>query len=686
MTDSNDFDIQPGKPLPFGVTTTPEGVNFAIASKGAEACTLVLFERGAPEPMTQIAIPDSFKVGDVFAVTVLDLDPNAVEYGFRFEGPDDVFRRFDPDVIVLDPYAREIGGHDEWGNDSHRDDAYPYRARIAETEFNWEEDRPLERPIEDCIIYEMHVRAFTRDDSAEVDHPGTYAAIKENIPYLKELGVNCVELMPIADFDEFINAQQTESGEWMFNYWGYNPISFFAPKAGYAASDSAREELKDLIKALHENDIEVILDVVYNHTAEGNGEGPVISFKGIDNDVYYLLNEDGEYYNFTGVGNTFNANHPRARHLILESLRHWVLEYHVDGFRFDIAAALTRDLGGAPMDQPPLPREIAEDPILECTKLIAEPWDADMLYHLGSFPGFGEWAEWNAKYRDTIRRFLRGDEGQVEKLASAMLGSPDLYGGRGPIASVNFITAHDGFTLMDLVSYEEKHNDPPCAEDGGVDENYSRNYGEEGPTDDEATQAVRRRQIKNAVGLLMMSQGTPMLLMGDEIGRTQEGHNNGFCLDNPQGWINWELREENGDLFAFFKACIAFRMAHPVLRGGHFIKDGAPAGQKSDDPDIFWHGVKPGEPDWSEESRELAFTLRGDRAKGGLAKDQDIYMAMNMSEEEHTFEVPEPPNGGEWYIFVNTSADEVHEPGSEPPLEDDSARLMAHSIIILVAK
>ncbi|NEP03605.1 MAG: glycogen debranching enzyme, partial [Okeania sp. SIO4D6] len=466
-TDSHgDFKLRSGKPFPFGATLVPGGVNFSIFSSNATSCTLVLFQKGALQPMAEIPFPEKFKIGNVYCMIVFDLNIENIEYGYRMDGPNNFQEGqwFDKSKILMDPYAKIIGGRDVWGVFPNWDDNYQHRARIAYDDFDWENDRPLEIPPEDQIIYEMHVRSFTAHPSSGVKHPGTFAAIREKIPYLKELGVNSVELMPIYEFDEFENSRPSPiTGEMLYNYWGYSTVGFFAPKAGYAATGKSgmqMDELKTLIKELHKNGIEVILDVVFNHTAEGNENGPTISFRGIDNKVYYMLTPEGYYYNFSGCGNTINCNNPIVRGVVLDCLRYWASEYHIDGFRFDLASILGRDPWGAPLANPPLLETLAFDPILANCKLIAEAWDAGGLYQVGSFPAFGRWAEWNGKYRDAIRKFIKGDC-TVGEMAQRLQGSPDLYAwqGRAPATSINFITAHDGFTLADMVSYNGKHNE-----------------------------------------------------------------------------------------------------------------------------------------------------------------------------------------------------------------------------------
>lgn len=688
------FDIYPGDALPFGATPKYGGVNFSIYSRYATSCTLVLFRQGEITPFAEIPIPKSYRVGDVFAIGVRGLDYRQIEYGYRMDGPNIPIQGlvFDPSAIVMDPYSKAAGGRIVWGKQFDVNNKFQHRSRIIDDVFDWGDDRPLRTPIEDLIIYEMHVRGFTQHPSAGATFPGTYHAIQEKIHYLKELGINCVELMPVFEFDEFENYRiRPDTGEMLLNYWGYAPVTFFAPKAGYAAGmapGSEVNELKSLIKALHANGIEVILDVVFNHTAEGNEKGPIISFKGIDNSIYYILTPDGYYYNFSGTGNTFNCNHPRVRNLILDCLRYWVAEYHVDGFRFDLASVMTRDVNGMPLPDPPLLRDMVDDPILSGTKLIAEPWDADGLYHLGRFPAYGRWAEWNGQYRDTIRRFLKGDLGQAQAMSQAMTGSPTLYAGRGPIATINFITAHDGFTLMDLVSYNQKVNKDNYENgDSGANNNYSWNCGVEGPTNDAKINTLRHRQIKNALIMLLTSQGVPMVLMGDEMGRTQRGNNNAYCQDNPISWMDWDFIQKNIDIFEFYKACIAFRRRHPVLRNGYFLRgeDYADKGR----PDLTWHGVKLNKPDFTGTSRTLAFMLNGDYGKGGLAPDNHIYIAINMYWKGYRFDLPHLSKRQNWHVFANTGRanGEIHQPDTEPRLENQKSILVrGRSIVVLVGK
>jgi glycogen operon protein len=469
-------------------------------------------------------------------------------------------------------------------------------------------------------------------------------------------------------------------------------VGFFAPKAGYAATGKLGmqvDELKALVKELHKNGIEVFLDVVFNHTAEGNEKGPYISFRGIDNKTYYMLTPEGYYFNFSGTGNTLNCNNPIVRNMVLDCLRYWAAEYHIDGFRFDLASILGRDPWGAPLSNPPLLESLAYDPILAKCKLIAEAWDAGGLYQVGSFPAYGRWAEWNGKYRDALRKFLKGEMGLAGEMVQRLQGSPDLYAGRGATATINFITAHDGFTLYDLFAYNEKHNH--ANGEGGMDganDNESWNCGWEGETDDPGINALRRRLIKNAVAILMVSQGVPMVTMGDEFGRTQYGNNNTFCHDNELSWVDWKLKEKNEDIFEFFKNSLHFRHSHPALRNRWHLsnQDGVGSGY----PDISWHGVKPWQPDMSPGSRMLAFMLCGKNARGGRQPDDYIYVAMNMHWETHWFDLPSLPDGRQWHVFANTAAAhgfEIVQPGSEPMLENQAGLLVGdRSVVILVGR
>lgn len=684
--------IRAGRVYPFGASRVPGGVNFSVFSRYATDCTLVLFERGAKEPFAEIPFPDDFRIGNVYTMIVFDLDYEMIEYGFRMDGPFDPRHghRFDKEQILLDPYARVIGGRDVWLNGHDHDDIYPHRARISYDDFDWQHDLPLETPIEDLIIYEMHVRSFTAHESSGVKQPGTYAAIIEKIPYLKELGVNAIELMPVFEFDEYENTRiNPMTGEPLVNYWGYSSVGFFAPKAGYAATGVLGmqvDEFKNLVKELHANGIEIILDVVFNHTAEGNEEGPTISFRGIDNKTYYMLTPDGKYFNFSGTGNTLNCNNPIVRGMILDCLRYWAAEYHIDGFRFDLAAILGRDPLGYPLPNPPLLETLAYDPVLAHIKLIAEAWDAGGLYQVGTFPSYGRWAEWNGKYRDAVRKFIKSDENIVGEIGQRVQGSPDLYYGRGPTASINFITAHDGFTMRDLMSYNHKHN-YANGEDNrdGTDDNHSWNCGVEGETDDPDILNLRARQVKNAFAVLLTSIGVPMILMGDEMGRTKQGNNNTYCHDNDLNWLDWSLLQENEGLFNFVKGLINFRRVHPVLRRRtHFVhQDVIGSGY----PDISFHGTKAWQPNWARGSRTLAFMLDGSHSEKG--QDDFIYVAMNFYWEGLAFELPKLPVSLRWHIVANTymaPPHDIHPLGQEPVHHGRTFVLGARSVIILVGR
>ena len=689
------YRLRPGKPVPFGATMVPGGANFSIYSSHATSCTLVLFDKGAPQPRIEIPFPEEFRIGDVWSMVVYGLDYEEIEYGYRMDGPFDPRSgdRFNSTKILSDPYARALGGRDVWGKEPDWNDIYQHRSRLVLDDFDWEDDRPLEIPAEDLVVYEAHVRGFTKHPSSDVKFPGTFAGLRQKISYLKELGVNCIELLPVYEFDEFENSKISEAtGQLLMQYWGYSTVGFFAPKAGFAATGKIGmqvDEFKALVKELHRNGIEVFLDVVFNHTAEGNEMGPYISFRGLDNRVYYMLTPDGYYFNFSGTGNTLNCNNPIVRGMVLDCLRYWAAEYHIDGFRFDLAAILGRDPLGYPLPNPPLLETLAFDPVLAKCKLIAEAWDAGGLYQVGSFPAYFRWGEWNGKYRDTMRKFLKGETGLVSQVAQRLTGSPDLYAGRGATASVNFFIAHDGFTLMDLVSYNEKHNwaNGENNNDGGND-NDSWNCGWEGPTDDPGINTLRRRQIKNAVSMLMVSQGMPMILMGDEIGRTQQGNNNTYCQDNDLNWMDWTQLESNAELFRFFKNVIAFRHAHPVLRNRwHFSnRDYVGSGYA----DITWHGTKAWSADWSDDNRLMAFMLCGKHARGGAVQDNYVYVAMNMHWEGQWCELPGLPSGMQWHVFANTGApspEDIWEPGSEPLLSDQHGLLVGdRSVVILVGK
>ncbi len=684
-----------GRVLPFGATLVPNGVNFSVFSSAATSCTLVLFNKNEEVPYAEIPLPDEFRVGNVYAIIVFGLDYENIEYGYRMDGPYDPQNghRFDKQAVLSDPYAKAIGGRDRWRDDSNLKRNYPFRSRLVFDDFDWEEDNPLETPMEDLIIYEIHVRGFTSHPSSGVRHRGTFAAIREKIPYLRDLGINCVELMPIYEFDEFEHSRTNpDTGDLLVNYWGYSTLNFFAPKAGYAATGKygmAVDELKTLIKELHRNGIEVILDVVFNHTAEGDHRGPTISFRGIDNKTYYMLTPDGYYFNFSGTGNTLNCNHPVVRNTVLDCLRYWASEYHIDGFRFDLASILGRAQDGSPLNNPPLLESLAHDPILAKCKLIAEAWDAGGLYQVGAFPAYGRWAEWNGKYRDTVRKFLKGDHNTVGQLSQCMQGSPEMYLHRGTTAGINFITCHDGFTLYDLFAYNEKHNWANGENNqDGCNDNFSWNCGWEGETDDTAVNLLRHRQIKNALTILMLSQGVPMILMGDEMGRTQKGNNNTYCHDSDFNWLDWSLVRENFDLFSFARHIINFRRQHPILRSKeHYCNRDY---KESGYADITFHGTKAWHADWSESNTVFAFMLDGHQAKNGFVKDDAIYVAANMHWDALDFELPQLSENRKWHLSVNTSMvppETFYPLNSEPVLENQSGFIVGgRSVIVLIGK
>ena len=567
----NGFKVRPGLYEQNGATAIPSGVNFTVPTNSGTSVELLLFRNREDEPYAVIPFPETYRIGNVYSMIVFDLNIEEFEYAYRVDGPYDKEKGliFDKNRILLDMYAKSVTGQSEWGK--KRSSKSFYKARVVRNDFDWGSEPNPNIGLEDLVIYEMHVRGFTKDISSGVKYPGTFAGVMEKIPYLKDLGVNAVELMPIFEFDE-IKDNRKYNDEILVDYWGYNPISFFAPNTSYAAKtedNSSGTELKKLIKRLHDNGIECLLDVVFNHTAEGNELGPSISFKGFDNNVYYMLTPRGEYYNFSGCGNTLNCNHPVVRYMILECLRYWVTDYHVDGFRFDLASILGRNEDGSPMSNAPLLQNLAYDQILADVKLIAEAWDAGGLYQVGTFPSWNRWAEWNGKYRDDMRDFLKGDIGLMPVAARRIAGSKDIYNPehRGENASVNFINCHDGFTLWDMYCYNHKHNEANGWNNtDGADDNRSWNCGWEGETDNEYINKLRYRLCKNAMTTLLMSRGTPMFLAGDEFLNTQYGNNNTYCQDSPISWLEWGQLEKNREHFRFTRHLIKFRNEHPVIR------------------------------------------------------------------------------------------------------------------------
>ena len=678
----NGFQIRPGFFREFGAVAIPGGVNFTIHTHGATSCELLLFHRKAEEPYAVIPFPESYRIGFCYSMIVFDLDIEEFEYAYRLDGPYDEKKglRFDKNKILLDPYARAVTGQSQWGHVNNAQ--HGYRARVVQSNFDWGDQRHHSIPMEDLIIYELHVRGFTMDESSGVKHHGTFEGLREKIPYLKELGVNAVELMPIFEFDEMRDVRLIDENE-LIDFWGYNPVSFFAPNTSYCSSmEYNREglELKTLIKDLHDNGIEVILDVVFNHTAEGNEFGPCFSFKGFDNNIYYMLTPDGHYYNFSGCGNTLNCNHPVVRDMILECLRYWVIEYRVDGFRFDLASILGRNDDGTPLSQPPLLRSLAFDSILGNVKLIAEAWDAGGLYQVGSFPSWKRWAEWNGRYRDDMRRFLKGDDFLAQTAAARITGSPDLYDPayRGGNASINFLTCHDGFTLYDLYSYNQKHNEANgWGNTDGADDNNSWNCGVEGETDDPAILALRKRLMKNACAVLLCSRGTPMFLSGDEFADTRYGNNNPYCQDNLISWLDWSLLKKNKDLFDFFQYMIQFRKDHPVIR-----KDLEPSYLGV--PAMSTHGLTPDETNFSGDSHVVCVRFAGYNET--TQKEDLVYLAVNSGWFPVTLTLPELPEHYEWKVAVNTGDPKCQffHKNSMPTVES-KIFLGERSVIIFVA-
>lgn len=647
---TDDFGFQRGHALPFGATIERGGINFSIYARYATDVTLVFFLPGEEEEIAAFPLDGKInRTGDVWHVFITGLNPG-IEYAYKISGPQTNHHRHNANLLLADPYALALNGRTTWADSKHSDTLFR-RAILVNKEYDWEFDQPINRPLADSIIYELHVRSFTQDNSSKVKNSGTFKGLIEKIPYLVELGITAVELLPITEFDELDNNRiNPDTGATLRNLWGYHPLSFFAIKSGYAADNALGSEInefKDLVKALHAAGIEVILDVVYNHSGEGDHRGPTYSLKGIDNSTYYMLSDDGSYMNFSGCGNTINCNHPYVRHFIMDSLRYWVTEMHVDGFRFDLASILGRDQQGNVLDSPPLLEQIAGDPVLASTKLIAEAWDAAGLYQVGSFPNWGRWAEWNGHFRDDVRRFVRGDSGMVGKLANRLAGSSDLYQfGRDPGHGINFVTSHDGFTLHDLVSYNDKHNWGNGEGNGdGDNNNLSWNCGAEGETDDLNITLLRERQIRNLTTLLLISRGVPMILAGDEMGRTQRGNNNSYCQDNEISWLNWQGLSENKDLYRFYRLLIAFRKSHDLLRHDSFtLKDGLGL-------QIDWHGHQLGQPDWGFESRSIAAHMFGQNGDGVA---QNIYLIANSHWEAGTFQLPEL-NDKKWHRFIDTS-------------------------------
>ena len=681
------FKIRPGFFRMYGACVASNGVSFTINSHGATRCTLLLFKPQAPKPYARIPFPDSYRIGDTYSMLVYDIKPDEFEYAFSFDGPYEPAKGllFNEENVLLDPYSRAVTGQRKWGEKPEGGKDFEYRARVVKSSFDWGNIKQLEQPFEDLVIYEIHVRGYTKDKSSGVSAPGTFAGLKDKIPYLKDLGINAVELMPIFEFDEMESARVVD-GVQLYNYWGYNTVSFFAPNTSYAFNEEHNhegDELKSLIKALKENGIEVILDVVFNHTAEGNEMGPCFSFKGIDNNVYYMLTPDAHYYNFSGCGNVMNCNHPVVRNFIIDCLRHWAVEYRVDGFRFDLASILGRDQNGAPMANPPILESLAFDPVLGKMKLIAEAWDAGGLYQVGSFPSWNRWAEWNGRYRDDMRSFLKGDDGMAGNAITRITGSRDLYspGSRGHKASVNFLTCHDGFTLYDLYSYNEKHNEKNGWNNTDGDNNgHSWNCGAEGETDDPNVNGLRRRLIKNAFAALLCSRGPAMFFAGDEFCNTQFGNNNAYCQDNIISWLDWSRLEEFKEIHDFVRHMIQFRKEHPILR-----KMTKPSSCQF--PEISVHNGTPFNASTDYKTKLIGIMYAGRNEED--TEDDIVFYCMNAYWEPLVMQLPVLPNGKHWHVDTNTNAEYFDgEDFTEKTelLGVNTIRVPARTTIILVAE
>ena len=681
------FKIRPGFFRMYGACVASNGVSFTINSHGATRCTLLLFKPQAPKPYARIPFPDSYRIGDTYSMLVYDIKPDEFEYAFSFDGPYEPAKGllFNEENVLLDPYSRAVTGQRKWGEKPEGGKDFAYRARVVKSSFDWGNIKQLEQPFEDLVIYEIHVRGYTKDKSSGVSAPGTFAGLKDKIPYLKDLGINAVELMPIFEFDEMESARVVD-GVQLYNYWGYNTVSFFAPNTSYAFNEEHNhegDELKSLIKALKENGIEVILDVVFNHTAEGNEMGPCFSFKGIDNNVYYMLTPDAHYYNFSGCGNVMNCNHPVVRSFIIDCLRHWAIEYRVDGFRFDLASILGRDQNGAPMANPPILESLAFDPVLGKMKLIAEAWDAGGLYQVGSFPSWNRWAEWNGRYRDDMRSFLKGDDGMAGNAITRITGSRDLYSpeSRGHKASVNFLTCHDGFTLYDLYSYNEKHNEKNGWNNTDGDNNgHSWNCGAEGETDDPNVNGLRRRLIKNAFAALLCSRGPAMFFAGDEFCNTQFGNNNAYCQDNIISWLDWSRLEEFKEIHDFVRHMIQFRKEHPILR-----KMTKPSSCQF--PEISVHNGTPFNASTDYKTKLIGIMYAGRNEED--TEDDIVFYCMNAYWEPLVMQLPVLPNGKHWHVDTNTNAEYFDgEDFTEKTelLGVNTIRVPARTTIILVAE
>ena len=662
-------------PVPYGAHVVQNGVQFTLFSRHARRVWLMLFdEPDAAEPAEEFEMsPENNRIGDIWHVHLRNAKAGQY-YLYRMEGeaPGRGKNFFHPDQWLLDPYAQAVSRPSPWGDPAgiepgrhHRQGAHFPKGVIVQDEFDWSDDQTLKIPLSETVIYETHLRGFTVHPTSGVSCPGTYRGFREKIPYLQQLGVNAVEFLPIQEFNEMEYFQENMKRKHLRNFWGYSTLAFFAPNSRYAGAGVYGQQVKEfkkLVLALHRAGIEVILDVVFNHTAEGGDGGATYSFRGIDNSIYYLMNEAGTHYlNYSGCGNTLNSNHPVVRDFIMNCLRYWSLHMHVDGFRFDLASVLARGRDGDLLPEPPLVEHIAEDPALRDTKIIAEAWDAAGAYQVGSFPS-DRFSEWNGRYRDDLRKFWRGDPGMLGAFATRLAGSADLYDrdGQSPLKSINFITCHDGFTLADLVAYERKHNEANNEDNhDGEKLNHSRNHGAEGPTKDARIQTLRKRQQKNLLASLLVSQGVPMLLAGDEFSRTQKGNNNAYCQDNEIAWVDWSLLSEYQDLQEFVRGLIRFRLTHPALRRTKFLT-GKDHGHGAD---ITWYGRDGRAPDWTQD-QSIACLLPGHRTCTGAAEDSDsIFLAFNAAEHPVDFHLPPAP-GKPWQLAWTTQEKEpdLHRP------------------------
>jgi len=679
-----------GRSYPLGATIAPGGVNFSLYSRGASAVELLLFDReDDARPSRVIPIdPGTNRTYQYWHVVVPGLRPGQI-YGYNVHGPWDPSNgmRFDSTKVLLDPYGRGVVVPKNYNREAFRVNienvATAMKSVVVDPDaYDWEGDVPLKRLSTRTIIYELHVRGFTRHPNSAVDEKlrGTYAGLIGKIPYLQELGITAIELLPVFQFD----TQDAPTGK--LNYWGYAPVSFFAPHRAYSSCQDPLgpvDEFRDMVKALHRAGIEVILDVVFNHTAEGDHRGPTQSLRGLDNSTYYILEQDRtRYANYSGTGNTLNANHPIVRRMILDSLRYWVHEMHVDGFRFDLASILARDSSGQPMLNPPVLWDIDSDPVLAGAKIIAEAWDAAGLYQVGSFVG-NRWREWNGRFRDDLRSFFRGDAGSVPRVADRLIGSPEIYGHKDREAeeSVNFVTCHDGFTLNDLVSYELKHNEANGEGNAdGTNDNRSWNCGVEGPTDDAEIENLRNRHVKNLLTCTMLSLGMPMITMGDEMRRTQQGNNNAYCQDNETSWFDWTLVSKHADVHRFVKLLIERRL----LRDVYVEYQGESLNQLLRESNESWHGVKLNHPDWSDWSHSVAFTVELKREK------KFLHLILNAYWEPLEFELPPvgEDGNGSWRRWVDTALESPHDIvawTSAPCYEGRTYRAAPHSVVVLYA-